>query len=95
MKSQFSTQASQDDDGENCGEGGAGWEVEPDAGEAEGPEEDEEEHGEGERCGDGDERGLEGFADGDHIALGGEAEPACEISEAEEAAGGGSGWWSE
>ena len=68
---QFVFQTAQNNERKNGGEGGAGWEVEPDAGEAEGPEEDEEEHGEGERCGDGDECGLEGFADGDHIALGG------------------------
>lgn len=84
-------QTAQNNESEYGGEGGAGWKVEPDTDEAEGPKEDEEEYGEGERCGDGDERGLEWLADGDHVALGGEAEPACEISEAEEAEGGGCG----
>lgn len=88
---QFSAQPAQNNERKHSGEGGAGWEVEPDAGEAEGPEENEEEHGEEEREAGGNKRGLEWLADGDHVALGGEAEPACEISEAEEAEGGGCG----
>lgn len=83
-------QTAQNNERKNGGEGGAGWEVEPDAGEAEGPEEDEEKHGEEEREAGGNKGSLEGLADGDHIALGGKAKPACEIGEAEEGKGAGS-----
>lgn len=87
---QFVFQTAQNNERKNGGEGGAGWQIEPDAGEAEGPKEDEEEHGEEEREAGGNKGSLEGLADGDHVALGGKAKPAREIGEAEEGKGAGS-----
>lgn len=79
--------AVKDEEGKEACEGDAGGHVEPDAGEAERPEQGDHADGEDERGGDGNERGLERLFDCDHEALGGEAEPARDVGKTEKAQG--------